>query len=227
MSEDAKKINVTVRQLTGKSLSVDLNPSDTVKDLAKKIINTKSFCNVKSLRKNNVIGFELMFYTKVITSSTEINKKISEFSFNNKQSIAVVIRYVVFGPGADPESIGESAVLFDNILQELKSKEQNEKIESKQSSWPWQRIIIGVIDLLLLAAAGATFLLNFHLAVLIVLVALFVIDAILFFGWNTILPKNCLIKMDLNTNLYKEANEDKEKEEIQEENLEPKKGQEK
>ena len=64
-----------------------------------------------------------------------------------------------------------------------------------RNNWPLLRIIIGVIDLLLLAVAIITFLLFFltslsvPVAIPIVLTALFVAGAVLFFGWNKILPK--------------------------------------
>ena len=68
--------------------------------------------------------------------------------------------------------------------------ESRRKIELKnKNNWPLLRIIIGIADLLLLAAAMATFLLNIHIVATAVLAALFVVGAILFFGWNTILPK--------------------------------------
>ena len=87
--------------------------------------------------------------------------------------------------------------------------ESRRKIELKnKNNWPLLRIIIGIADLLLLAAAMATFLLNIHIVATAVLAALFVVGAILFFGWNTILPKilpkGCLEKLNLETDLNKQ-----------------------
>ena len=77
---------------------------------------------------------------------------------------------------------------------------------------PPLRIIIGVIDLLLLAAAITTFLLffltslSFSIVIPIVLTALFVVGTILFFEWKSILPKilpkSWLEKINLKTFFY-------------------------
>ena len=88
-------------------------------------------------------------------------------------------------------------------------------LNNLNSNYPLLRIIVGIADLLLLAAAITTFLLYFlttlslSIAVPIVLAALFVFGAYLFLRWNSgwpkILPKSWLPKkIDLETYPYKE-----------------------
>lgn len=112
---------------------------------------------------------------------------------------------------------------FNNyfIIKEFETdyKEKNTNQQSgKQSSWPLPSIIVGVIDLLLLAAAIITFSLFFltnlisSIVVPIVLTILFVAFTILFFLGNNSLPKSCLGKINLRTGLdEKEKGIEKEK----------------
>ncbi len=70
-----------------------------------------------------------------------------------------------------------------------RSSEEEKKSVGHESSWPAPRIIVGVIDLLLFAAAVAAFLLGISIVVTIILFFLFLVGGVLFLGWSCILPK--------------------------------------
>ena len=90
--------------------------------------------------------------------------------------------------------------------------ESRRKIELKnKNNWPLLRIIIGIVDLLLLLATITTFLLFFLTSLNVPIVALIappvllVFGTILFFGWNTILPDNCLKEPNLGIDINEEC----------------------
>ena len=101
------------------------------------------------------------------------------------------------------------------------SKTQNKKGEHLQNNWPLSRIIIGIIDLVLLALAVAACLLHAHIAIPIVISVFFVIFTFLFFGGNNLVPKDWRGSIDLGTAfLVKNENRDidKHKENINQKN---------
>ncbi len=229
MSEDAEEITVTVKALNEKSMTAKLKLNETVNDLVKKIINNKSLCDVEDLKKSGVKGFQLRYSGKCITNINTMNDKIQ--TLDGGQEMKVMIVYIRDNPNIDLRSAYRDAVWFDDILGTKDKKKLNLKVEedeqiiegtdkeveSKKSSWPAPRIIVGITDLFLLAAAITTFLLNVHIAVTIVLVALLVVFAVVLFGWDKkvlskILPKGCLIVMGFDANLYKGKNKQSEKE---------------
>ncbi len=103
-------------------------------------------------------------------------------------------------------------------------------LKSTKTNWPPLRIIIGVIDSILLAAAITSSILGLHIAISIVLIVLFVLGTIGVVGWKNLLPKYLQKRINLETDLG-ESNKYKEKkekipgpEEDQERNSESSKG---
>ncbi|MBQ9491313.1 MAG: hypothetical protein IJU86_00855 [Firmicutes bacterium] len=150
------------------NFTLTLEPNSTLKDLLLLIEAKKSFIyDYKS------VTFEICKISKVVTKS-DLNFRLEELGIKNNDAIKINI--------SDKKL--DNAIRFEDLENGIKT-----------ISWPWSRIILGVIDLLLLAAAITTFLLfflttlSFSVAVPIVLIGLFIVGAILFFGWKKVLPK--------------------------------------
>ncbi len=104
-----------------------------------------------------------------------------------------------------------------SIIMRLRKKavKKKQKLEQEQKKLPLFRIVIGVIDLLLFAAAVAIFLLKIHIVIVIIFIALFIIDTVLLCGWNYILSNKKIVqkivckKIGLETNHNKGKNKNK------------------
>lgn len=225
---------VLINTLTGKTIYITCDENTTVKQFLKKLKG-----------KNPKFSYiELAFAGKHLQRST-LDQKLLGYRIGEGENgikYSDVLHLIVA-----LEENKNSATVFDlnnleesknsnlaevpkiseekNIVSGLESLDNNSKIslnskkESKDSNYPLLRIIVGIADLLLLAAAVATFLLYFltmslSVAIPIVLSALFVVGAILFFGWKNLLPKYLQKRINLGTDLgesdeYKEDGEKK------------------
>ncbi len=231
---------VLIKTLTGQTIYITCDENTTVREFLKKLKG-----------KNLRVGYiRLVFAGKFLQRSTLDQKllscQIGTSSINYGTTLRLILALeenknsdVVFDLNNLEESKNSNLVKVsetletDNNVFNLERLDNNLRIssdskkESKNSNYPLLRIIVSIADLLLLAAAVATFLLYFlsslslSIAIPIVLTVLFVIDTILFFGWNTILPDNCLKKPDLGIDLGEE-NKDKIKETENDEKNNPK-----
>ena len=180
------------------------------------LLNTSEFQNQKidllekPITNGKTIGIN--FYSSIGKDVFSWNT----LSEKDKEEAEKIVSVSEISPEVDLQEQTTINLNTDKKEQNPNSERTKEKEEEKsvghKSSWPTPRIIVGVIDLLLLVVAVATFLLNIHIVATTVLAALFVVGAILFFGWNTILPKtlldNCLKKPNLE-NILGEKNKDK------------------
>ncbi len=163
-SEIKNENRVLIRTLTNKTIYITCDENTTVREFLKQLKD-----------KNPECGYIKLTYASKLLQRSMLDQKLLGYRIGNS-------------------SINRGATLFLRIpSKEDKSDtvfDLNNPEESKDSNYPPLRIIVGIADLLLLAAAVATFLLYFlttlslSVAVPIVLAALFVVGAI-----NTILPK--------------------------------------
>ena len=219
MSEQAK-ITVYVSQPKGERIKVEIDPKGEIYNLAEEA--ARKFSD----QKTQYIGFELLYNGRYLHLS-ELNSIIKNghtvdilFScyFSQEKSDGY---FYFFDDGKIEEykQMIEQGLENVSISSNDSNKDENndeEKYEYKdsystgvQSSWSLLRIIIGIIDLLLSAAAIITFLLNIHIAVPIFFTVLLIINTVLFFVWNKILPKSWMKYPVLKANLNEE-NKNKE-----------------
>ncbi len=253
MSEKAKEITVCIKALSGPEFSVKVNPNCTVQELVKKaassILKSRNDLNLDS-------GLKLMFSNITLTNKKVMDRPISDYIIANnpviwyvlstcKNSSNITFREALEISDLTNEKFIDRPISDCNIKNEsfircglslakgngnITFREALEISEARHNNLQLSplKIIVGIADLLLLAAAVTTFLLYFlttlslSVAVPIVLAALFVTFAVLFLGWNTILPDNCLKEPDLGIDLNEEyKNEIKETENNKENNPEP------
>ena len=211
MNENSREITVYIQSGTGQRFSVQVDPNCTVRELAKKVASS-IFKSNQSLNLDS--GFKLMFYGVDLTNKKFIDRPISGCHIEGNSAIQCI-------PSLGKDTIN---ITFRELLGISKARHNNLQLSLL-------RIIVGIADLLLWAAAITTFLLYFlttlslSIAVPIVLTALFVTFAVLFFGWDKvlpkILPKAWLEKLDLGIDLNEEnKNEIKETENYEKNNPE-------
>lgn len=152
------------------NFTLTLDPNSTLKDLLLLIEAKKSFIyDYKSVTFEIGNGKK----KKVVTKS-DLNFRLEELGIKNNDAIKINI--------SDKKL--DNAIRFEDLENGIKTISET-----------WSKIILGVIDLLLLLAAIITFLLfflttlSFSVAIPIVLTGLFIVGAILFFGWKKVLPK--------------------------------------
>ena len=227
MSEKTK-IQVYIKLVSRTLFHVSgLNPNSTIVDLVREVAKQTSFMTQAGMK-----SFRLVCCNHTINGIENKLKTISELNIGDCATI-----YVVPLGSDNPDFLSWNTIeeelkkeknqkdikdeeeIKEEIKKEEEIKEEREKdvnsLESKiksENNLPPLRIIIGVIDLLLLAAAITTFLLffltslSFSIVIPIVLTALFVVGTILFFEWKSILPKilpkSWLEKINLKTFFY-------------------------
>ena len=136
-------------------------------------------------------GFIIVVNSEEITGESNLEKQLTKLELGS--SITVYL-------AGSATCKGKSLIKIEDLKSDL-NKNNNENYVSKtdpanKNNWPFSRIIVGIIDLLLLAAAITTFLLyfltalGFSIAVPIVLTVLFVIDTVLFLVWDYISPES-------------------------------------
>ncbi|MBQ9491494.1 MAG: hypothetical protein IJU86_01800 [Firmicutes bacterium] len=159
---------VLIKTLTGKTIYITCNENTTVREFLQKLKGkAPELCYIR-----------LVFAGEALQRSM-LGQKLLGCQIGKRSINYGGILHLVIPLKANSDTV------FD----------LNNPEESKNSNYPPLRIIVGIADLLLLAAAVATFLLYFlttlslSVAVPIVLAALFVVGSVLFFGWNEILPK--------------------------------------
>ncbi len=224
---------VVIKTLTGQTIYITCDENTTVREFLKKL-------------EGKNLGFS---YIKLLFSSTFLQRstldqkllgcQIGKNSINYGATLHLIMPSeenknsdTVFDLNNLEESKNSNLAKVSTTLKKandvfnLESLDNNSRIssdskkESENSNYPLLRIIVGIADLLLLAAAVATFLLYFlsslslSIEIPIVLAALFVVGAILFFGWKNLLPKYSQKRINSGTDLeksdkYKEDNEKK------------------
>ena len=173
--------------------------------------------NISNKKLENSISLEdLEDQTNPNKNMEQIKKQIADVDLVHSDAISVNISNKKL----------ENSIVLEDLEDKTNPNKNMEQIKKEighgNQSWSLPRKIFGVFDLILLLAAIITFLLNIHIAVPIVLTALCVAVTILFFGWNTILPKilpkGCLEKPDLGTNFDEKDNNKTKKIENNKEN---------
>lgn len=181
-----------------KNKEVKVDSNSTVFDLAREV--AKIFFD----QKEKYIGFVLSDGKQYTIGRDKCkNQKISNIIVDNARVSMVNNSYIhvtLIDSKLREEFKDDDIFLWDDIgfiVQKL--------------SYPLLRIIIGVIDLLLLVAMAITFSLFFltnlslSIWVPVVLTVLFIIDIVLFFGFEKIFPKSWMEKVDLKTNIGEEG----------------------
>ena len=211
------KVKIEINKRDNKTVEVEIDKNAKLRDLILKVLQKGE---IKAIKHLKFVLADGSIFDK--TTVDLLDKPIGNFGFGEKQTMYVIepIGKTVSNDLSDFIVPTETNFLQDKKSENNKINENNKttNIEKNERNWSLSRIIMGIADLLLLAAAIITFLLFFltslsvPVAVPIVLTALFVVGAILFFGWNTILPKilpdNCLKKPNLE-NTLDEKNKDK------------------
>ena len=176
MNENSREITVYIQSGTGQRFSVQVDPNCTVRELAKKVASS-IFKSNQSLNLDS--GFKLMFYGVDLTNKKFIDRPISGCHIEGNSAIQCI-------PSLGKDTIN---ITFRELLGISKARHNNLQLSLL-------RIIVGIADLLLWAAAITTFLLyflttlSFSIAVPIVLTVLCVAFTILLFAWNKILPES-------------------------------------
>ena len=228
-SEIENENRVLIETLTGKPIYITCDENTTVREFLKKLkYKEPKLDYIRLMYKDNAlfrpildqklldcqIGKKSIKYgaiLKLVVRSEASKNSESVFDLNNLEE----------SKNSNLVKVSETLKTDNNVFN-LGRLDNNPRIssdskkESKNSNYHPFRIIVGIADLLLFAAAVTTFLLFFlsslslSIAIPIVLAALFVTFAVLFLGWSTILPKGCLKKINSGADLGKEKENDYE-----------------
>lgn len=207
------KVKIEINKRDNKTVEVEIDKNAKLRDLILKVLQKGE---IKAIKHLKFVLADGSIFDK--TTVDLLDKPIGNFGFGEKQTMYVIepIGKTVSNDLSDFIVPTETNFLQDKKSENNKINENNKttNIEKNERNWSLSRIIMGIADLLLLAAAIITFLLFFltslsvPVAVPIVLTALFVVGSVLFFGWNKILPKilpkGCLEKLDLGIDLNEE-----------------------
>ena len=195
-SNEKNEIKQTITVLAISSCgnsALHLKPDSTLKDF---LIEAK-----KSFKYDYEFATVGPVNVNKIFTKSDLNLKLSEIGVVNDSGIKINI--------CDKKT--KNAINLKDL--ESKKVEEKKAIVMEKSSWPLLKIIIGTIDLFLLAAAVTTSLLfffsslSFSIMWPIVLTVLFVSGAVLFFWIGNYIAKKSAEKINFETN-SNEKNED-------------------
>ena len=218
---------VLIKAITGKTIYITCDENTTVRESLKQLkskypkLNYIMLCFAgvylqRSTLDQKLLGCQIgeksIKYGSTLHLIESLEKSDTTFDLNNLEESKNSNLVKVSKTSEKGNNVFNSESLDDNPGISSDSKK-----ESKNSNYPLLRIIVGIADLLLLAAAVTTFLLffltslSFSIAFPIVLTVLFVATTILFFGGNNLLPKSWLGRIDLGTGFFgKGGNRDKD-----------------